>query len=284
MIVLFQFGAMGDFTKRILKYIRKENAVDNNNRGTESDILCNVFDNVRKSIVAIGILDQKENALTNYGTGVCVDPTGVIATSKSVIDSLKKDLPKDRYWISFANRIEEKLEVDFYQNVKSAYVENYDLELVRLPPKQEQPLSYPAIKLPEIPIGPFEMDKAGQRIAASGYPFGILKTTSLFPSLFSGVISRVDSRKTEKGVWTIDNLVMDVKIHKGNWGGPVFDSITGELLGIITSQEFRRAIIGDSVTTQNIENLKVWTNLVNCIPWTIVVQALEQNKDKLQIT
>ena len=79
----------------------------------------------------------------------------------------------------------------------------------------------------------------GHPIAALGYP--LRSTGNLFasPDLFSGIVSRIESVYFKDIGWRTKSLQLDLSIHPGNSGGPVFCSETGRLLGIVSAQRLR---------------------------------------------
>jgi S1-C subfamily serine protease len=96
--------------------------------------------------------------------------------------------------------------------------------------------------------------------------------------LFSGIVSHVDERYIEGTGWNKTNLVLDISVHPGNSGGPVFKSDTGEVIGIISNQRLRETAVQNSDSSQGIAG--IWTNITNCVPWNQIKPLVEEMKEK----
>jgi len=75
--------------------------------------------------------------------------------------------------------------------------------------------------------------KAGEMVAATGFPFGPTIDRYFVPSTSSGIISCI--RPFVGGEKHYGLLQLDMIIEKGNSGGPVFLPNSGEVIGVVTS-------------------------------------------------
>jgi len=154
----------------------------------------NVYEKVNPSIVAV----DGEMLLNNMssGTGIVIDPSGIILTSSHVVLDVSK------------------IDVTFYDNqkVKAKIIalmgDNNDLALLKV--DVDRPLK--AIKL-----GDSTKIKVGQKVLAVGNPFGFNGT------LTTGIISRIDYDR--------NRVQTDAAINPGSSGGPLIN-MDGEVIGI----------------------------------------------------
>ena len=135
------------------------------------------------------------------GSGVIVDPKGVILTNYHVVDgadSLDVRLPDGRKFISKDWRVDRKT----------------DLAIVRI--ESDRPL-------PFLQLGDSDGMEVGDRVLAIGAPFG------LTGSVTHGIIS-AKSRNIRLNQYE-DFLQTDAAINPGNSGGPLI-SLDGKVIGI----------------------------------------------------
>lgn len=122
----------------------------------------------------------------------------------------------------------------------------------------------------------------GDEVATAGFPLRTWENSNVTPHLFSGVVSQI-SGKFVKDQFFASDLVVDISVHPGNSGGPVFNVDTGQLVGIISSQTLRaldlvpaltlsESLNSESSTTQVEE--RVWTNITHCVPWPSIAETL----------
>ncbi len=136
-----------------------------------------------------------------FGSGVIVDPKGVILTNFHVIegaDSVEVSLPDGRKFSSKDIRGDRKT----------------DLAIVRI--QSEKPL-------PALELGDSDQMEVGDRVLAVGAPFGLTGTVT------HGIIS-AKSRNLKLNFYE-DFLQTDAAINPGNSGGPLI-SLDGKVIGI----------------------------------------------------
>ncbi|MGQ9857679.1 MAG: Do family serine endopeptidase [Thermodesulfobacteriota bacterium] len=145
-------------------------------------------------------------ARTSLGSGVVVDPKGLILTNEHVIQgasSIRVTLSDQR---------------EFEAKVVGADPPS-DLAVLRIQTKES---------LPVIPMGRSNDLMIGETVIAIGNPFGLSHTVT------TGVISALNrSIRTESRVYR-DFIQTDAAINPGNSGGPLLN-IDGELIGINTA-------------------------------------------------
>lgn len=145
-------------------------------------------------------------ARTSLGSGVIVDPKGLILTNEHVIQgasSIRVTLADQR---------------EFDAKVVGADPPS-DLAVLRIDTRES---------LPVIPMGKSSDLMIGETVIAIGNPFGLSHTVT------TGVISALNrSVRTESRVFR-DFIQTDAAINPGNSGGPLLN-IDGELIGINTA-------------------------------------------------
>lgn len=136
-----------------------------------------------------------------FGSGVIVDPKGIILTNYHVIegaDSVEVSLPDGRKFIT----------KDIQGDRKT------DLAIVRI--QSDKPL-------PFLELGDSDQLEVGDRVLAVGAPFGLTGTVT------HGIIS-AKSRNLKLNFYE-DFLQTDAAINPGNSGGPLI-SLDGKVIGI----------------------------------------------------
>lgn len=167
-----------------------------------------VYETAHRAVVTINAL---VNGGPSSGSGVLIDPTGLVLTSSHVIGEA-----------SFVS-----ISLQDGRRVRGVVIgrvgDKTDLALIKV--NQKDPL--PCVKL-----GDSSMLKVGQRVLAIGNPYGFERT------LTTGIISRIDPER--------NRLQTDAAINPGNSGGPLLDN-QGYLIGInqsIYNPEGGRSNIG----------------------------------------
>jgi len=204
-------------------------------------------------------------------SGVCVDPSGIFVTAKHcVVDDKRIRSVKEinfhiiRSWISN----EPSFKVLYFQPTSILVSEKYDVAVMKIPSKKD--INFPYIKMPS----KFEINE-GDSVGCSGYPVTSGTRIDVYPNLFSGIISQISFQIIDKELYC-DGLVLDMTLHPGNSGGPIFN-LNGELIAIVSQQENRA--IKQIEDPNNVHDRKlVWTNLLHCVPYTIFNSMVEQIK------
>lgn len=160
---------------------------------SDESVNINVYEKVSPSVVTV-TADISKGA--SSGTGIIVDPQGVILTSSHVVGQAKQ--------ISVAMASGRR-----YQGELLAITgKNDDLALVKINPE---------FNLPSAELGDSTRVRVGQKVLAIGNPFGFERTLTI------GIISRIDY---DRG-----RIQTDAAINPGCSGGPLLNS-KGEVIGI----------------------------------------------------
>ncbi len=142
--------------------------------------------------------------VSSLGSGVVVDPSGIIVTNNHVIGEA------DEIFANFNNGMKLKAEI-IGRDTKT------DIAILRVKP--EQPLK-------AVTFGDSEKLRVGDWVMAIGNPFG------LGGSVTVGVVS-ARNRNINAGPFD-DFIQTDAAINRGNSGGPLFN-MEGEIVGINTA-------------------------------------------------
>ncbi len=142
----------------------------------------------------------------SLGSGVIVDPSGVIITNFHVIANAN-DIR-----VALADGLEFPAEVIFVEDLM-------DLAVLRIPPG--------ATPYPSIPMADSDRLMVGDLVLAIGNPFGIGQTVT------SGIVSGL-GRTLAVGVENQFFIQTDAAINPGNSGGALID-LAGRLIGINTA-------------------------------------------------
>ncbi|HVA34614.1 MAG TPA: Do family serine endopeptidase [Stellaceae bacterium] len=148
----------------------------------------------------------RQRVLNSLGSGVILDPAGLIVTNDHVI--------KDAEEISVV--LSDRRE--FPAKVLLAD-EHLDLAVLKI--------SVPGEKLPVLPIGDSDRLEVGDLVLAIGNPFGVGQTVT------SGIVSGL--ARTGTGINEFGSFIQtDAAINPGNSGGALVD-MDGELVGVNTA-------------------------------------------------
>jgi len=148
----------------------------------------------------------RERVQNSLGSGVIVDPSGVIVTNHHVIAGA------DQITVALADRREFEAKV-----VRSD--ERTDLAVLKIDAKGE--------KLPYLRFGDSDALEVGDIVLAIGNPFGVGQTVT------SGIVSAL--ARTKVGVSDYRYFIQtDATINPGNSGGALID-MKGDLVGINTA-------------------------------------------------
>ena len=150
-----------------------------------------------------GPRDQVQRSL---GSGVIVDPSGLVVTNNHVIDGA------DQVKVSLADKREFAVEIV----LKDART---DLAVLRVKDGRE--------RFPVLEFGNSDELQVGDVVLAIGNPFGVGQTVT------HGIVSAV--ARTQVGITDYQFFIQtDAAINPGNSGGPLVD-MTGRIVGINTA-------------------------------------------------
>jgi serine protease Do len=254
--------------------------------------LSDIYRKVRPACVAISLEINKGGSLNfiSFGSGVCVDKSGIIITAKHVITGYYEDIKGEKtssdtapsepeFLVIFTRMGETKYEAFYARPIAIMFAEN-DVAIMKIP---EIPGGWPSITIPTS-----WTTREGDQVATSGFPLRGWHDTTIVPNLFSGIVSQINAEYIEqKKGWKINKLILDISIHPGNSGGPVFDANTGELIGIVSAQRLRSFNLSETITKLLAEvkqsYVNVWTNIVECVPWTSFVSGITEIGKRIKV-
>jgi serine protease Do len=148
----------------------------------------------------------QERVQNSLGSGVIVDPDGLIVTNHHVIQQAQE------ITVVLSDRREFEARV-----LRSD--ERTDLAVLKIDPKGE--------RLPTLPIGDSDALQVGDLVLAIGNPFGVGQTVT------SGIVSGL--ARTAIGISDFRSFIQtDAAINPGNSGGALVD-VDGRLVGINTA-------------------------------------------------
>jgi len=148
----------------------------------------------------------REQIQRSLGSGVLVDPSGLVVTNNHVIEGA------DQVKVSLADKREFEAEI-VLKDARS------DLAVLRIGDKKE--------RFPAIDLGDSDALQVGDVVLAIGNPFGVGQTVT------HGIVSAV--ARTQVGITDYQFFIQtDAAINPGNSGGALVD-IGGRLAGINTA-------------------------------------------------
>jgi serine protease Do len=192
-----------------------------------------LFDQVSPAVVAIDAMsvklyDPEERADRVSGSGVLIDPSGLILTNSHVVFG--------RQAISVT--------LDDGATLQATIVGTdpiYDIALIRIEPPK-------SVSLPLAHLGDSSTLRVGQEIYAIGNPFGLDQT------LTRGVVSAVNRQLGDTWTLTEPLIQTDAAINPGNSGGPIVDGC-GSVVGITTASFPEAQSIGFAVPSNLIKQV-----------------------------
>src|ERR1700716_1001621 len=149
---------------------------------------------------------QPEQMQRSLGSGVMVDPSGLVVTNNHVIEGA------DQVKVSLADKREFEAEI-VLKDARS------DLAVLRIGDKRE--------RFTAIDLGDSDSLQVGDVVLALGNPFGVGQTVT------HGIVSAV--ARTQVGITDYQFFIQtDAAINSGNSGGALVD-LSGKLVGINTA-------------------------------------------------
>lgn len=197
--------------------------------------------------MGFGVLIPDSGRLVIIGSGVVVEPQGVILTAKHVLDGLreteekmKKEHPQAIARVMIPGKAQIQTDMDSTPAItlemtlgplgKNIQHQQHDLAAVRLP-HPPKPLSAIDIDYGYAPV-------EGDPVATCGFPYGleVHEGKSTLASFLWGWVSAVVPHPDMAAEHRVHYL-LQLPTNPGNSGGAVFDPDTGKILGI-TSRHF----------------------------------------------
>lgn len=173
----------------------------------------------------------------------------------------------------FTKKGEKHLEAVAARPIAMVLSQDYDIAVLKIPETEN---GWPHMSFPRV-----WNTLEGEEVATSGFPLRDFYNSSTLPNLFSGIVSHIDERYIKGIGWDKFNLVLDISVHPGNSGGPVFKANSGEVIGIIANQRLRELSLQNSDESQSVAG--VWTNITNCVPWTQIKPLVDDMKKKYSV-
>lgn len=192
---------------------------------------------IKTSVAAVGTFNYKRQPRTLFfGSGVLISPDGLVITANHVIDAIAQNGETDN------------LRVFLYQDDKK---HGYPAKLIKQDALYDLALLHiEGNNFPYLKRGDSSKVKEGDEVAFCGYPYGML--LDMHPTTHRGIVSSISpnilpvistkdlSPAIRKALVTkYDIFHLDAVVYPGHSGGPLFNPITGELLGIMVCGLFK---------------------------------------------
>ena len=193
------------------------------------------IERVKASVVAVGTFEKTRTPQFQFlGTGFAVGDGTLVATNAHVLPKLLDPARQEVLAILIPSTAKDGKEQG--REARQVAVDTAsDLALLKV---QGPPL--PALK-----IGDSDAAKEGQDILFTGFPIG--GVLGPYPATHHGIISAITPiaisqgragdldaqtvRRLASGAFPV--LQLDATAYPGNSGSPVYDAVTGEVLGIV---------------------------------------------------
>lgn len=194
-------------------------------------ILANTIDKIKPSIVAIGTFLPKRNPRAVFlGTGFVVGNGSIVVTNAHVIPPTLDREHLEQVAVFYRKNNEDK--IIFAEEL--AIDREHDLAVLKLSEGQ----------LPSVKLGNVSSVREGQVYAFTGYPIGMV--LGLYPVTHRGMISAISpnvipmiksKQLNEKLLRRLQDpynvFQLDATAYPGNSGSPLYDTDTGDVLGVI---------------------------------------------------
>ncbi len=160
-----------------------------------------------------GLEEADDSGRTSLGSGVIVDPRGLVVTNEHVVAGAARI----RVLLADGRELPASL---------VGADQSFDLAVLRIEPTSKD--GKEVKDLPSLRIGTASDLMIGETVIAIGNPFGLSHTVT------SGVISALHRMVRAKNRTYEDFIQIDAQINPGNSGGPLLN-VNGELIGINTA-------------------------------------------------
>lgn len=214
-------------------------AVANNGRQS-------VLERARRATVALGVvIPGDEQPMQIIGSGVIVDPSGIIVTAKHVVDEAgaaalkllethpgaapKIIVPRPARMVRGEDRVMQfELSFAFLDPEAIMAQPAGDIAVVRVPTPNGE-------SLPFLPVDLEHDSREGDSVVACGFPYGekFHERLTILSSFIYGSISAVVPHPDLPPRFRAHYL-LQMPANPGNSGGAVFDPATGCVLGIVS--------------------------------------------------
>nr|WP_246265772.1 serine protease [Aromatoleum diolicum] len=200
--------------------------------GTASADLVATVPRIKPSIVAVGTYQRTRTPPFRFlGTGFVVGNGLLVATNAHVIPALSPAEQFESLVIALPGEVQSMVR----KVTKTSVDKNSDLAV----------LSLEGAPLPALPLADSELVSEGQSIAFTGFPIGsvlglspvthrgiVAAITPIgIPQANSGALNPALIRRLASDAFRVYQL--DATAYPGNSGSPMFDTETGQILGIV---------------------------------------------------
>lgn len=216
-----------------------------------------IFDSIKRGTVAIAAMNntQAKQPYTIFGSGFCIDTTGLVVTCRHVIEAMmEKSIArqvegvtsqerKNRVWnlgsikaitpfAVFFNTTASTDRLYVYPSRTADVVAktNFDLAVLRLLPHKAFSSGYPIIEIED-----YDKVHEGEEIYTCGFPLGSYlyeQLGTVTSSFTKGIISSIIPAPNVKQE-NLKGFQLNLTATNGNSGGPVFSLESGKVFGVL---------------------------------------------------
>lgn len=215
-----------------------------------------VLQRARRATVGFGFERPKQRPVV-IGSGVIVDPLGIIITARHVVLDLEAMVLKEKrmrqqvrpvIFIPGDAQVEMKMNDD-----GSEGGEVLDQRYLMTPPRDALingawdlavvGIQQNEVELTALPINADLAPHGGDPVATCGWPYGLElhQGQAMISSFLFGHVSAVVPHP-DLGAKHRRHYLMELPVNPGNSGGPVFDPDSGEVFGIVSRRYEPRGI------------------------------------------
>lgn len=242
--------------------------------------LSEIYPGVKPAVVAIALVQRVGGKVdySPFGSGFCVDPDGIIVTARHVITDYyeAKGTPLPKFHTESSGPIPHPdFRVVFVRKMSSGF-EAMDVPVINWisPLAGDHPEDDVAVlritRCPEkwgaqyhcVQLGDLSTAREGDEVATCGYPLRPQPIRSMNSELSKGIISRIDEQFGADKKWKVTKLVLDINVNPGNSGGPVFETRSGKVMGLVSYTVQDPEMIPEELR----ESLIIPTGIVYCVP------------------
>ena len=208
------------------------------------------FASIKAATVAIAKVDKiKPHIFEIVGSGVCIDPVGIILTCEHVISAFTavpipeqfKEKPSEPKMVEIGpliipHAIFYKVDargrlIAFPCRVDQVLASTkQDIGVIRVPPHTAMPDGYPAVEIEH-----YAEIHEGLEVGTCGFPLGNLLKEQIGAVTSSFTFGRISTISPYEGVEEarVQMFQLDITATHGNSGGPVFNQSSQKVIGVL---------------------------------------------------